>query len=411
MSDVKDILGIAIPKEQTPSLSTILSPQKKRTLRSPSVKQRKPDGVSREVYALTESPLLSADIAPPPPPTYQSPLLLKEKRKIAHITTAWKWHPFRNPARTDGAIFHHWIKMEEDGVDDYQFARFNTPIEILQYTDAQYDQHFSKDPNWTREETDTLWKLCKQLDLRFIVIHDRFPDSNKTIEDLKERYYTISRKILELNAASGQDTSRHPLARFTFNKKAEIQRKENFNKLFNRSKEELDEEQTLIGEYKRIESELRRGKEKRKNQKQGTPNDKKRRRSRNDEEELDNEEDDVTDLLDPNHVHFKKEKSSGVMLRSLGMTTPPLGIGITKAKRMEAIIAELGIANPPLPTLAVSRAYAELKKEVITLIDLEASVAAKEHRLQLAKEGDGAMTRRKRNLAAGKVEVPKRKKK
>lgn len=41
---------------------------------------------------------------------------------------------------------------------------------------------------WTKEETDQLFDLCKQFDLRFIVIADRFP-SSRTVEELKDRYY------------------------------------------------------------------------------------------------------------------------------------------------------------------------------------------------------------------------------
>lgn len=36
----------------------------------------------------------------------------------------WKWMPFANPARRDGAIFHHWRRVAEEG-KDYPFARFN----------------------------------------------------------------------------------------------------------------------------------------------------------------------------------------------------------------------------------------------------------------------------------------------
>lgn len=43
----------------------------------------------------------------------------------------WKWMPFTNPARRDGAIFHHWRRVAEEG-KDYPFARFN-----------KVDMHFS----------------------------------------------------------------------------------------------------------------------------------------------------------------------------------------------------------------------------------------------------------------------------
>lgn len=42
---------------------------------------------------------------------------------------------------------------------------------------------------WTKEETDLLFSLCEQFDLRFIVIADRFP-SSRTVEELKDRYYS-----------------------------------------------------------------------------------------------------------------------------------------------------------------------------------------------------------------------------
>lgn len=43
--------------------------------------------------------------------------------------------------------------------------------------------------SWTKEETDQLFDLCKRFDLRFVIIADRFP-SNRTVEELKDRYYS-----------------------------------------------------------------------------------------------------------------------------------------------------------------------------------------------------------------------------
>ena len=36
----------------------------------------------------------------------------------------WKWMPFVNPARKDGAIFHHWRRAADEG-KEYPFAKFN----------------------------------------------------------------------------------------------------------------------------------------------------------------------------------------------------------------------------------------------------------------------------------------------
>ena len=84
--------------------------------------------------------------------------------------------------------------------------------------------HQVDDPNWTKEDTDALWKLCKEFDVRFVVVHDRFPNPNKTIEDLKERYYGIMKKLVEINALPGEEVSKHPLVKFNFNRKHEEQR-------------------------------------------------------------------------------------------------------------------------------------------------------------------------------------------
>lgn len=36
----------------------------------------------------------------------------------------WKWMPFTNPARKDGAVFHHWRRVADEG-REYPFAKFN----------------------------------------------------------------------------------------------------------------------------------------------------------------------------------------------------------------------------------------------------------------------------------------------
>lgn len=45
----------------------------------------------------------------------------------------WKWLPFTNPARKDGAIFYHWRRASEEG-KDYPFARFNKVCQSVLWT-------------------------------------------------------------------------------------------------------------------------------------------------------------------------------------------------------------------------------------------------------------------------------------
>eukprot|EP00954_Amorphochlora_amoebiformis_P014601 1141723-Amorphochlora_amoeboformis.AAC.1 len=77
---------------------------------------------------------------------------------------------FLGKEEDDLEIFH-WVKIHN--VPDYRFAKWNKSLKMLQYTDAEYEKHL-RDPKWSKAETDRLFSLCKQFDLRFLVIHDRF---------------------------------------------------------------------------------------------------------------------------------------------------------------------------------------------------------------------------------------------
>lgn len=89
--------------------------------------------------------------------------------------------------------------------------------------------------------------------MRFIVITDRL-SINKTVDEVKERYYSISNKLLELNSLPGEDISKHPLKKFPYNYEHEVERKKQYEKLYNRTKKQVEEEKELINEYKRIEA-------------------------------------------------------------------------------------------------------------------------------------------------------------
>jgi hypothetical protein len=55
-------------------------------------------------------------------------------------------------------------------------------------------------------------------------------------------------------AAAEEDISKHPLIRYPYNKEHEVERKRQYEKLYHRSKEQIEEEKRLIQEYKRIEA-------------------------------------------------------------------------------------------------------------------------------------------------------------
>ncbi|GMP93932.1 hypothetical protein CsSME_00043565 [Camellia sinensis var. sinensis] len=195
--DAKDILGL--PKTPLPL------PQEKKS-RPQKDSQRKPDGISREVYALTGglAPLMpSIDVAQ-----------LKRRTQSENEKITWQWLPFSNSARKDSLQLYHWVRVVNavPPTGDYSFAKYNKSVDIVKYTDEEYEKHLT-DPMWTKEETDQLFDLCERFDLRFVVIADRFP-SSRTVEQLKDRYYSASRAILISRASSPGDVSGHPIVKF-----------------------------------------------------------------------------------------------------------------------------------------------------------------------------------------------------
>jgi DNA methyltransferase 1-associated protein 1 len=173
--DAKDILGL--PKTAFPSV------QEKKP-RAPKEPQRKPDGVSREVYALTGG----VGMAPLMPTIEASHL--KRRPAVEKEKIAWQWLPFTSSARTDNLQLYHWVRVVNGAppTGDYHFAKYNKKADVLKYTDEEYEKYLT-DPAWSREETDKLFELCERFDLRFIVIVDRFP-TDRSMEDLKSRYYS-----------------------------------------------------------------------------------------------------------------------------------------------------------------------------------------------------------------------------
>lgn len=54
---------------------------------------------------------------------------MKAKLGRRHVRP-WKWVPFINPARTDGAKLYHWRRAADEG-KEYPFARFNKVHVVL----------------------------------------------------------------------------------------------------------------------------------------------------------------------------------------------------------------------------------------------------------------------------------------
>ena len=225
MGDIKDILGIdknaaAVPR-QRPSKVAI----------------KKPEGMSREVFALLVQDASAAGSSSIPIMPTPAPKDSFKERKTRVV--GWEWREFVNQARSDDLKLRHWSKLTDKSMT-YTFSRFNKKVKVLEYTDEEYDNHLTH-PAWDRTDSNLLFDLCRRFELRWPVIHDRFPEG-RTMEQLKERYYDMCRALLAARTANpddGQDYSEHPLASFKFDAAHEKERKAEFERLYARSDEEV----------------------------------------------------------------------------------------------------------------------------------------------------------------------------
>ncbi|KAF9620897.1 hypothetical protein IFM89_015294 [Coptis chinensis] len=223
--DAKDILGL-------PKISFSASQEKKSRPQKDS--QRKPDGISREVYALTGG---LAPLMPSIDPLHLKRKALLEKEKAP---------------RKDDLQLYHWVRVV-NGVPptgDYSFAKYNKSVDVVKYTEEEYLMYLN-DPAWTKEETDQLFDLCERFDLRFIVIADRF-QSSRRVEELKSRYYAVSRAITAARAPTSGDVSGNHLLKEPYNIHQEIERKRALSMVLSQTKQQERKDAEVLAEAKRI---------------------------------------------------------------------------------------------------------------------------------------------------------------
>ncbi|CAN1296607.1 SWR1-complex protein 4 [Linum perenne] len=274
--DAKDILGLP----RTPL------PEKKSQPKKES--NRKPDGISREVYALTGglTPLM---------PSLDSSHLKKPPPSNEKIT--WQWLPFTNSARKDSLQLYHWGRVV-NGVPptgDYSFAKYNKSVEAIKYTDEEYEQHLTD--------------------------------------------HVVSRSILLARASNPADVAGHPLVKST------------------------DESVMPIAENDIVEVTI-------------------------------NHDDAVVPpsnvRIAPSDVLIADTASTMASLRMLPVYLRTYALeqmvqqasstaGVRTIKRVEQTLHDLGInLKPRVPTKAVCAEHLELRKEILTLLNLQKHLQQKE---------------------------------
>ncbi|XP_020884295.1 SWR1-complex protein 4 isoform X1 [Arabidopsis lyrata subsp. lyrata] len=383
-TDAKDILGL--PK-------TPLSLTQEKKSRPQKESHRKPDGISREVYALTGgvAPLMpSIDLKRRPPPD--------EK-------VAWKWLSFTNSARKDDLQLYHWVRVVNDvpPTGDYSFAKYNKSVDILKYTDEEYENHLT-DPVWTKEETDQLFEFCQNFDLRFVVIADRFPVS-RTVEELKDRYYSVNRALLRARAQSPADVANHPLMKEPYDITRDRERKRALSMVLSQSRHQEKKDAEILAEAKRItEMRLaaRRAEEPDVSANENAGLDKAdgvvpgRSVSPTSNSQL------PATAVAPSTLTMADYASTLASLRMLHVYLRTYGleqmvqaassaVGLRTIKRVEQTLQDLGVnLKPKVPTKTVCDEHLELRKEILTLLNLQKQLQYKESEGSSHREGSYA---------------------
>jgi len=382
MADVRDILDLE--RSATPELTkeAILGSdkQKKKIIAQSTPKMpKRPEGMHREVFALLYN---DNKDAPPLFPTDSGQGYKQLKAKLGmRKVRPWKWMPFTNPARKDGAMFHHWRRVADEG-KEYPFAKFNKQVPIPSYSEMQYSQHLQTE-GWTREETHHLFDLAHRFDLRFGVMRDRWDSArfpNRTIEDLKERYYNICTILTKLKG-----TTEGKL--YVFDADHERRRKEQLKRLYDRTPQQIEEEQNLLNELRKIEARKKeRDKKAQDLQKlitaadnQADPRKLERKIPRKKLQQARPRMD--TNTVETAGIKFPDMKTSGVFVRSQKMKLPA-NIGQKKMKAIEQLLQELGIELNPMPTEDICHHFNELRSDLVLLYELKSALSTCEFELQ-----------------------------
>ncbi|XP_065834656.1 DNA methyltransferase 1-associated protein 1-like [Oscarella lobularis] len=412
--DVRDILDIEGPHSGTPlsvSKEAIIGSAKKPPKKSGSTFKR-PEGMARELYAL-----LYSDNKTDVPPLIQTDTLSGYKQNKAQLgqnrPRPWKWMPFKNPARKDSAVLYHWRRVADEG-KSYPFANFNKTVDVPTYSDEEYLKHLHEEypSTWSKDETDHLFDLCRRFDLKFTIVHDRY-DSKKfnprTIESLKERYYSVCNKLAKIRSVRGNHLVVPAVCHF--DAQHETDRKAQLERLYSRTQEQVQEEETLLGELKKIEQ------RKREREKKQQDLQKIIAAAENSEKQLHKTPKKVlhkkkvaTPFLmgssltsipegaplpigEPGSSSASKalDKSGGVFVRSSKLKIPS-SVGQRKLKVIETLLDDFGINLTPMPTEQVCTEFNEVRNDILLLLDLKAAVDSCEYELQTLRHRFEAVT-------------------
>ncbi|KAF9947613.1 swr complex subunit [Mortierella alpina] len=362
------------------------------------------NGISRELYGLIGNNVSTVAFNNP---TYK-PKLAKGKKAVN-----WTWRPFMNPSRDDDLTLHHWEKTRTDPNEEYRFYKFNKAISLIDFSEKDYTAHL-QDSDWTYDETKYLWDLCRRFDLRWVVIQDRYEWPAQEQDRMAlDRYYSINRILTKVRLTDSSQASEKAqlLASMAYDKNREIERKKNLEILNTRTPEQIEEEEALYLEARRIDQ-----------------NEKKITRERENLLRLLNTRDIYgpggpasaglagqvaggggpgTGIIIPsNSITIPSSSSSSDILAAATLPPPKkeklipgaylrsqktAPIVSTKQQRVQSTLVQLGLPfKPAMPTATVIAKWDQLTNNIVTLLDLKKQVDKLESDVKVVKMRRGS---------------------
>lgn len=322
----------------------------------------------------------------------------------------WVHVPFTVPSRSDGLQLKHWQRENAP----YPFAKVGKKLEVVRYSEEEYKELVAEiNPSWSKEETDLLFQLCEDFELRFIVIADRFAqhtEYKRSIEELKDRYFSIAKRLLESRGDVNNQLVKKP---FNFN--YEVRRKINLEKIFLRTAEHQTFERQILEEVKKSEQSIIKEEREQRNL----------LRLISKETKLDGEpEINHKGLLRSPKIPFRSNREpkmegmqfpgvnldafnpegnkdnqrvSGVYLRSQLMTTR-LPIPDKAHRKLDQIVKELGVPERLMPTKNVVALYDQLRKEILAFLGIEMHIKKKEKEVETLAQKYEELQKRLKNI-------------
>ena len=173
----------------------------------------------------------------------------------------------------------------------------------------------------------------------------------------------------------------------------ERRRKEQLRRLYNRTQEEIEEEDLLRTELKKIEARKKEREKKTQDlqkliaQADSTSKSPLLDKKAHKKKMLpngDSPKSQIKEPMDTGGIKFPDLNMSGVSLRSQRMKLPP-SVGQKKTKAIEQMLAEAGVEKAPVPSEAMCTEFNDLRSDMVLLYELKAALQTCEQELHSLK--------------------------